>query len=358
MKVKEFLLKSSLNDLNEKYSININRHKDYPNLVQLKYSQIDSPMKEALVRECRGIILDEKNNWEIISYPFDKFFNFGEYYAPEIKWENSKVFEKIDGSIMTLYFYDNSWHVSSASMPDANGKVKNEEFTLNELFWDIWKRLDYKMPENKDYCYIFELTSPYTQIIVPQKDSNIVLIGARNLKTLKEEYPDNFKNNGWNIVKSFNFSNPEELKSACKKLNPMEQEGFVVCDNEFNRVKMKSPQYINIGFLRGIEDQFVNRYMLEIVRTNEGSEFLAYKPEYTEIYQNVKKKYDDLLNELETHYESVKHIEDNREFGIKCKETRIPNIFFSLKKGKVKSIKDALYNMNIKKLEEILELKE
>jgi hypothetical protein len=39
--------------------------------------------------------------------------------------------------------------------------------------------------------------------------------------------------------------------------------------------------------------------MLQIVRTNEGSEFLLYFPEYQALYTSVKAAYDQLLSSLE-----------------------------------------------------------
>ncbi len=59
-------------------------------------------MGEKIVQQCRGIILDEANNWQIVSYPYDKFFNYEESYAPQLDWSTAKIFEKLDGSLMTL----------------------------------------------------------------------------------------------------------------------------------------------------------------------------------------------------------------------------------------------------------------
>lgn len=36
------------------------------------------------------------------------------------------VMEKLDGNIMTLFHYDNNWHVSSSKVPDAGGLVPGQ----------------------------------------------------------------------------------------------------------------------------------------------------------------------------------------------------------------------------------------
>ena len=48
--------------------------KEYNHKVLLKYNQIESDLSIPEVQECRGLILT-KDTWEILSFPFTKFFN-------------------------------------------------------------------------------------------------------------------------------------------------------------------------------------------------------------------------------------------------------------------------------------------
>lgn len=86
--------------LSEKpYSLIITHDRIYDkNLVMFKYSQVDSDMSIKLVQECRGLILDEDTK-EIVSYPFNKFFNFGESNAAKIDWTSARIGQKIDGCV-------------------------------------------------------------------------------------------------------------------------------------------------------------------------------------------------------------------------------------------------------------------
>ena len=55
-------------------------------------------MGSPLVAECRGIILDEQDDWRVVSYPFDKFFNYNESKAAVLDWSQGvDVYEKLDG---------------------------------------------------------------------------------------------------------------------------------------------------------------------------------------------------------------------------------------------------------------------
>ena len=111
------------------------RHPKYPNLVMLKYNQVLSPMEDPVVQECRGLILDEAEGWRVVSRPYDKFFNYGEPLAAVIDWATARVYEKLDGSLMTLYFYDGAWQVASSGMPDGGGTLHDGTGTFRELFW-------------------------------------------------------------------------------------------------------------------------------------------------------------------------------------------------------------------------------
>lgn len=121
--VREFLSAGgTLEDLAARYAVRALRHGLYPNLVRLNYSQIASPMAEPIVRECRGIVLDEAEGWAPVARGFDKFFNYGEPLAPEIDWPTARVQEKVDGTLCMAYFYDDRWHVATTGCRTPPGR--------------------------------------------------------------------------------------------------------------------------------------------------------------------------------------------------------------------------------------------
>ncbi len=69
---------------------------------------------------------------------------------------------------------------------------------------------------------------------------------------------------------------PQRLVQMTRELNPLVSAGFVVRDKAFKRVKVLSVQFSSIKKLCwNSEDEFRNRkFMLEIVRCNENSQFL------------------------------------------------------------------------------------
>jgi hypothetical protein len=65
--------------LKNKWAIKATPHKKHSNLLCFSYSQINSPFEEPLIKECRGLVLDAHDNFNVVAFPYVKFFN--EKYA-------------------------------------------------------------------------------------------------------------------------------------------------------------------------------------------------------------------------------------------------------------------------------------
>ncbi|NJL66833.1 MAG: hypothetical protein HC894_08585 [Microcoleus sp. SM1_3_4] len=204
MELQEYLRQHGLETLCATYQIKVTRHRQYPELACLKYSQIESPLGEKIVQQCRGIILDESQDWQIVSYPYDKFFNYGEGHAAAIDWKTAKVYEKLDGSLTVLYFTKENGESKRAALPMQRSKLTVLAFNFAELFWKVWQELGYQLPSATDECFIFELMTPYNRIVVQQANNRIALHGVRNIQTLRESDPSFWADKyGWELVASY-----------------------------------------------------------------------------------------------------------------------------------------------------------
>jgi RNA ligase len=340
MELQEYLRTNGLEQLVETYHINAVPHQQYPNLICLKYSMMDSPMGQIVARQSRGIIFDRDKDWEIISYPYDKFFNYGEGKAATIDWSSAKVYEKLDGSLMVLYYYDDKWQVSSSGTPDGAGTMRGCDLNFAQLFWQVWAELGYQLPTDIEHCYMFELMTKHNQVISIPARNRLALHGVRNIKSIAESEPKIWADKyGWELVKTYPFTNAIEIQAAAKLLNPIESEGYIVCDCNFNRVKIKSPQYVAIGHLMG---GFSSLNLLRIIIANEGEEFLVYFPEWTDIYQQLKTGYRSLIVEIESNWHKYKDIPVQKDFALTIKDLPYQSILFALRGGKIKAVKDCL----------------
>lgn len=188
LQVQEFLRTWGIGELKDRFNLSTRWHSKHKNLLlvrlkcifciqvlhicssmhlrtrlQIHYDQLRSPLQNAIVQECRGIILDTEDgaelsvcellcvflvasflssrlslssfssllkraypsfldflpyfsilclfvsdilpDYRVVALPFIKFFNLGEKEAQsqKIVWEGARVYEKVDGSLATLY---------------------------------------------------------------------------------------------------------------------------------------------------------------------------------------------------------------------------------------------------------------
>lgn len=137
----------------------------------------------------------------------------------------------------------------------------------------------------------------------------------------------------------------------------MKGEGYVVCDQFFRRIKIKSPQYVAITLLKSnLKSSFFQRRLLEIINCNEGEELLSYFPEWSRSYYQLKTKYENLIQEIETKYQQHKDIDSDKEFALSIKHLHYSNILFSLRRGKVFSVRESLAQTSTRKLESLLDI--
>lgn len=205
---------------------------------------------EPVVQEARGIIIDIEA-LEVVCWPFRKFGNHTEGYADTIDWDTARVLEKVDGSIVKLWFDKGMgrWQFST------NGVIRAEKAPIDGMvglsYGDIIMQADNvkDIPFadlNKDYTYIFELVSPMTRIVVKYERASLYHLGTRNNLT-GEEYELDI---GIKKPKTYPLCGLENCINAALALNKqcegeeVKNEGFVVVDKDWHRVKIKSPDYI------------------------------------------------------------------------------------------------------------------
>lgn len=343
------------------YYLSISRDNMFDkNLILFKYSQVESDLNIQLVRECRGIILDE-DTFEVVSHPFDKFGNYGEQYADSIDWKNCWVQEKLDGSLCKVVKINDQLLWSTNGMIDAekaqlpvqlgcdyknfkeliNVAIKNAGFSNEQEF---------SLLLNDNTTYMFELTSRYNRIVVKFDEPQLHYLGLRNNITNQEtsfiEYdPFNGKFNKPNV---YSLSTLDECIEAAKAMDG-NAEGYVVCDKNYKRIKVKSPMYCSIHHLRDDSGVISYRRALEIIEKNEADEILTYFPEYKIYFDELNDKLCKTLLTLESFWINFKQINlktrrDQAQYIIKHMK-KYSGLLFSMLDGKISSFRDGLFKM-------------
>ena len=367
-------LEAGLAALDETYGIFFRRHKEYPNLYLFKYNQIKSPMGERIVQNCRGIIVDRDNDWSIVSMAYEKFFNSAEGHAATLDWFTAAVQEKLDGSLAVLYPYKGQWHVATSGTPDASGTVSGTTMTFKEYFWNTFLVYDEDMLPLVDcgYCFYFELRGLANRVVVVHPETHLALLGARNLITLQEISAKDaariYFNDKIPHVKSFPLTNITEILQSFQHIDPLKQEGYVVCDGNFNRVKIKHPGYVA---LHHAKDGLNPKAFLEIARKGEVSEVLTAFPEFKPMLDEMTEKVSSYTTEIDLAYNAIKHIEVQKDFALEATKTKFSAALFALRQGKLKvtmgneklemplkSARDYVAHVRIDTLMEVFKVKE
>lgn len=348
----------TLDALKTDLGITTRRHAAYPNLVCFRYDQIDSPEGHPIVREARGIILDESCDWEIVSRAFDRFFNHGQGHADEIDWTTARVQEKADGSLAVLYPYDGTWHVATKGTPDASGNINGNARTFKEYFWVAFERCGLTLPPCvHQVCFYFELTGPLNRIVVPHAETSLTLLGARSVVTSKELTVDEASAYfpGVNAIREFPLSSVDDIVASFESISPLSQEGYVVVDAAFRRVKIKHPGYVA---LHHAKDGLGTKAFVEIARSGETSEVLLAFPEFAPLFEDAKSKVDSLILDIESDYERLRGIETQKAFAAEATKTRHSAALFCIRSGKAESARAYVRGMVIGKLVDALGMRD
>jgi len=194
---------------------------------------------DGVTLNARGLVTDDKGN--IVARPFKKFFNMEENkHTPT---EDFDVFEKMDGSLGILFYYQDRWVMATRGSFVSEQAIKG---------FEMLKNYDYEKL-HKNYTYLFEIIYKENRIVVQYDYDDLILLGMIETKTgyevdLHKEGIDvrlkNLIDNlGFKVVRKFN-----KIKSyePLKHFIPDSKEGYVVRFSNGDRIKIKGEEYLRL----------------------------------------------------------------------------------------------------------------
>ncbi len=69
------------------------------------------PRDDPIIKLCRGIVIREDG--KLVNYAFDRFFNYHEKECDEVDILNADILEKLDGSLVTIWYDGSDWRVTT-----------------------------------------------------------------------------------------------------------------------------------------------------------------------------------------------------------------------------------------------------
>ena len=330
---------SLLQEMIAKKYIDVVHHPSAP-LVIYDYSkscQLDEVWNEVTCA-CRGLICDEDLN--IVSRPFEKFFNYEEIQnknmIPDLPFVAT---EKLDGSLGIMYWVDDMPYICTRGSFTSEQAIHATDI-LHNRYANAIDKLDHSK------TYLFEIIYPDNKIVINYGDTDdIFLISVRDTVTGIEESLDMY-DGMFKCAKRYDADDYTKLRELYDGDN---REGFVVLFSNGFRMKLKYAQYFRMHFLRSyLNDNFIFQslaqgwyndikpYLNEFDEENKiYIQQLVAKDcsEYGRTNSHVRFIYNNLMSWGLAEHDIIDEIKKNKEYS---------NILFCLKNGKPHNV--AIWN--------------
>lgn len=362
LKIQEYLRSGkTVDNLKTELGINNVRHPTLP-LIALRYDQIESPKADPIVRECRGIVLED-GTFNLVAAVMPRFFNFGE--QPELfsdfDWSDFRCDEKCDGSLIILFYYKDKWRVNTSGSFGL-GECNFSGKTWGELFWSTFGKDKKILDEFKHLTLIFELWTPFNKVVRTYPTSKVWLLGAfepnplmgdPECRELRAKTVDHLALElGLSRPESYKLKSIDEIMSLLKEKEISDKtfEGFVVRDNNNIRAKIKSATYLAIHHLLDNQNLFNPSRQVTLVLAGETGELFAVLKELMDSTPELKARIELTKTEVESEWQKLKkvwedsyQIDNQKAFALAIQgKTKFTNILFTVRKkfGKMQTIED------------------
>lgn len=280
---------------------------------------------------CRGIICDKDMN--IVARPFRKFFNYEELKdlnieVPDLPFE---VYEKLDGSLGILYFYNGNPYIATRGSFDSQQAVHATNL-LYSKYHDKFSLLD------KSKTYLFEIIykDPNTSLVVDYGNTDdIFLTAVIDTETGDEDDIYNYKHIFKTTIKYDNVDDYLLFRSTQDGHN---REGFVIKFSNNFRMKLKFEEYfkahsaqfhLNIkSAYKAIVENKVDK-VKSFIEKNLSEESSLY---FDELVNSVYIKYNNIANECLSEFRyDFNSRQEAAQYFLQCK---YPKVLFQLYDGK------------------------
>ena len=364
-----------LNTLEKYYEDGLLHKQTHPNLDLTIWNYSPKVQYEKLwddiTMQCRGLVTNSKG--DIVARPFKKFFNYEEHKPEDIPNEDYVVYEKMDGSLGILFYYEyelsdekryNIWFnnnyetgmerfFDSNNLPDFDNpyyeptpKTKGEwimatrgSFTSPQAIKgkEILNKYDIS-PLRKDNTYLFEIIYPENRIVVDYgNEEKLVVLGAIHTET-GDEVSDSalFTMTGLGFEVVTTYKTWGESYDLLKEEISKKKEGYVIRFKNGFRMKIKGDEYVR---LHRILTNISNRDIWEYLKDNKPFDELLEKVpdefnewvketvrDLTVRFENIDNDYNDIFNSINTI--------NRKDFAEKALRYTHSSILFAMYDGK------------------------
>jgi hypothetical protein len=240
----------------------------------------------ATTLSCRGLVLDAQ--YQPVARPLPKFFNLGEHQG-QLPAGIPNIYEKLDGSLILLFFYADQWRIASRGSFTSEQAQKAQQL-LRQYSSDL-------ATLNCHYTYLFEILYPTNRIVVDYGTAEqLVLLAALHTQTGEEL--EHTQVTWSDRARTYPATALPEWLSTINEAELQNQEGFILKWPNGFRLKYKLQDYVR---LHHVLTRIQAKDIWECLSKNQDFEkFLETLPD--EIYTWVK----GVKAELEMQYQAIK----------------------------------------------------
>ncbi len=343
-----YLADHTLEDLTKEFAIKV-KHHPHLHLAILNYDQIQSPKKHPVVRECRQRVIEIP--YRTVSKSFDRFYNENED-PDETKFLRDHISdavfqEKCDGSLISIFWYQDQWRViTRGSWADGlMDPTRADSPTWESMVWSLVNR---DALQEKDKTYVFELCTPYNQVVRRYTEPVMYLLAIVHPQTGQEYDPDKVaaiaEELGVRPVPRFNVAtiddahrNIDTQAATIVGFEGMVARVFDPQTRQEIRVKIKSAEYLRMHLKA--TGKLTWKDILGAVIDGETDELKANR--YFESWKDQLEKYQQDWVRLQTQFES-----EWRDVLKTCPLTK--DIALRVRAGPFKTLFFLLYRVHIK----------
>lgn len=249
----------TLTDLKQEYHIDTVVNEEL-GVVVFNYTHL-TPINTEIGMEARALFL-ELNTWLVVGKSIGGFLDINHKDISStinsFEWNKAKAYTKYDGCLVVLYYYKNQWQLGTRFSTDGKCNVFSPNSGESQIHWiDVFKNtlVEYGMSWDNfvslldvNKYYTFELCTPWNRNTVIYPNSLIKLLAIVDSNTLLEEDVNEPK------LKDFEpkFEEVHSLEDVysliLKNDDPLENEGYVVVDKNYTRLKVRNPKFNELSF--------------------------------------------------------------------------------------------------------------
>lgn len=342
----------------EKYDINIlntyieeeklknSYHESLPLIIWNYHDRVQHEVElwDDITMACRALVTDLDGN--IIARSFSKFFNFEE--KPIDLSRSYRIFEKMDGSLGLLFYYENKWIFSSRGSFTSDQTIMGLQI-LTEMNINIDNL-------RKDISYVFEIIYPENRVVVNYgNDRKLIYLSSFDRLGNEHLLLSEMKTFGFDVVEEVTHHYSGDFKTL-QLLNTHNKEGFVIRFDDGERIKIKFADYIE---LHRIKDNVNVKLVIESILEHNfdtiinkiPDEFMNwFKETHTKINQEIYILQEKILNCFDTFYKLNPTCVKSFAISINQLEKDYKTIFFILYRNNIDIYDNRIHKIIVKNM--------